>query len=251
METKKNYNWDDLIFEYKNKEYGAFILRNKYIKDLIAATFIGILILVLVVYPVHIMYNHYEDSEILIIDNSITVDLMNIMHQKEEAPPPTQLPPLKEKKHENLSATQIVDNVKEEIVIPESTQVYDTTLKNNIKEVALTDSSFGNSDGTLDYFTIEEKPEFPGGESAMMKWIASNVKYPDVAIENKITGKVFILFVINKEGKVSNVELLVGVNPCLDKEALRVVSNMPNWKPGKQRGKPIKVSYKLPINFKL
>lgn len=161
METKKNYNWDDLIFEYKNKEYGAFILRNKYIKDLIAATFIGILILVLVVYPVHIMYNHYEDSEILIIDNSITVDLMNIMHQKEEAPPPTQLPPLKEKKHENLSATQIVDNVKEEIVIPESTQVYDTTLKNNIKEVALTDSSFGNSDGTLDYFTIEEKPEFP------------------------------------------------------------------------------------------
>lgn len=85
----------------------------------------------------------------------------------------------------------------------------------------------------------------------MMKWIASNVKYPDVAIENKITGKVFILFVINKEGKVSNVELLVGVNPCLDKEALRVVSNMPNWKPGKQRGKPIKVSYKLPINFKL
>jgi periplasmic protein TonB len=84
-----------------------------------------------------------------------------------------------------------------------------------------------------------------------MKWIASEVKYPEIAKENGITGKVYVQFVINKDGKVVDVQILRGVDPYLDKEALRVVAAMPAWSPGKQRGKTVKVSFQLPINFKL
>ncbi|GAB4448837.1 MAG: energy transducer TonB [Bacteroidales bacterium] len=103
----------------------------------------------------------------------------------------------------------------------------------------------------VNFYVIEEKPEFPGGEAAMFQWIAKTVKYPEIAKENGVQGKVFIQFVIGKDGKVTNVQVIRGVDPSLDKEAIRVIQNMPAWKPGKQRGKPVKVSFQLPINFKL
>ncbi len=98
---------------------------------------------------------------------------------------------------------------------------------------------------------IEEKPEFPGGEAAAFQWIANNIKYPEIAKENNIQGKVFVQFVIGKDGKVTDVQVVRGVDPSLDKEAVRVIQSMPAWKPGKQRNKPVKVSFQLPINFKL
>jgi len=83
----------------------------------------------------------------------------------------------------------------------------------------------------------------------MIKWISANVKYPEIAKENGITGKVFVQFVIDKNGKVTDVQIIRGVDPYLDKEAIRVVSSMPAWTPGKQRGKTVKVSFQLPITF--
>ncbi|NMD00437.1 MAG: energy transducer TonB [Bacteroidales bacterium] len=103
----------------------------------------------------------------------------------------------------------------------------------------------------VNFYVIEEKPEFPGGEAAMFQWIAKNVKYPEIAKENGVQGKVFVQFVIGKEGKVTDVQVVRGVDPSLDKEAVRIIQSMPAWKPGKQRGKPVKVSFQLPINFKL
>lgn len=103
----------------------------------------------------------------------------------------------------------------------------------------------------VNFYVIEEKPEFPGGNDAMMVWVNKNVKYPEIAKENGVQGKVFIQFVIGKDGKVSDVQVIRGVDPSLDKEAVRVIQSMPAWKPGKQRGKPVKVSFQLPINFKL
>ena len=85
----------------------------------------------------------------------------------------------------------------------------------------------------------------------LMQYLGKNTKFPQIAKENGIQGRVFIQFVINKTGKVVNVEVVRGVDPYLDKEALRVVKAMPKWKPGKQRGKAVKVSYIVPINFKL
>ncbi|MBQ9215114.1 MAG: energy transducer TonB [Bacteroidales bacterium] len=101
------------------------------------------------------------------------------------------------------------------------------------------------------FFIVEEMPQFPGGETALRKYIAENVRYPEMAKENDIQGTVYVRFVVDEKGKVTNVELLRGVDPLLDKEALRVVNSLPNWKPGKQRGKAVKVSHSVPIKFAL
>lgn len=97
----------------------------------------------------------------------------------------------------------------------------------------------------------EVRPEFPGGEAALQKYIASHVQYPEIARENGLQGKVYVQFVINKRGEVENAIIARGIDAVLDKEALRVIQNLPNWKPGVQRGKPVRVSYTVPINFKL
>ncbi len=97
----------------------------------------------------------------------------------------------------------------------------------------------------------EVRPEFPGGEAALQKYIASHVQYPEVARDNGLQGKVYIQFVINKRGEVENASIARGIDAVLDKEALRVIQSLPKWKPGVQRGKPVRVSYTVPINFKL
>ena len=89
---------------------------------------------------------------------------------------------------------------------------------------------------------------FPGD---INKWLGKNVKYPVIAQENNIQGRVTVQFVIERDGSITDVKVLRGVDPSLDKEAVRVVKSMPKWKPGKQRGKPVRVSYTVPINFRL
>jgi protein TonB len=101
------------------------------------------------------------------------------------------------------------------------------------------------------FFIVEDMPEFPGGELALRKFIAESIKYPVIAQENGIQGKVYVTFVVDRDGSITNATIARGVDPSLDKEALRVVNSLPKWKPGKQRGKPVKVSYTVPINFVL
>ena len=101
------------------------------------------------------------------------------------------------------------------------------------------------------FVQVEQMPEYPGGEAALRQFLASNVKYPDDAVKSGTQGKVFVKFVVNKDGKVVNPKIARSVSPSIDKEALRVVSIMPNWTPGKQRGKNVAVEYTVPIFFKL
>ncbi len=101
------------------------------------------------------------------------------------------------------------------------------------------------------FAAVENKPEFPGGEVALLKHVAENTKYPPIAKENGVSGRVFVQFVIDKTGAVTKVQVMRGVDPALDAEAIRVVKTLPKWKPGSQRGKPVPVTYVLPINFKL
>lgn len=101
------------------------------------------------------------------------------------------------------------------------------------------------------FFIVEEMPEFPGGELELRKFIANNIKYPVAAQENGIQGRVYVTFVVDKNGEVVNARIARGVDPALDKEALRVVNNLPKWIPGKQRGQNVNVSYTVPINFAL
>ena len=98
---------------------------------------------------------------------------------------------------------------------------------------------------------VEEMPAFPGGEAKLMEYVAKNIKYPQIARETGIQGRVFVGFVVEPDGSVSNVKVLRGIGGGCDEEAMRVVKSMPKWKPGKQRGKAVRVSYMLPVNFKL
>lgn len=101
------------------------------------------------------------------------------------------------------------------------------------------------------FTVVEEMPQFAGGESALLQYIAKSVKYPVIAAENGIQGRVICSFVINKDGKVVDATVVRGVDSSLDKEALRVINSMPAWKPGKQRGKSVRVKYTLPVTFRL
>ena len=98
---------------------------------------------------------------------------------------------------------------------------------------------------------VEEMPSYPGGEQKLMEYVAKNIKYPQIARETGIQGRVFVGFVVEPDGSVSNVKVLRGIGGGCDEEAVRVVKSMPKWKPGKQRGKAVRVSYMLPVNFKL
>ena len=98
---------------------------------------------------------------------------------------------------------------------------------------------------------VEQSPMFPGGNEALMKWLSKNLKYPASAQENGIQGRVLVQFVVNKDGSIVEPKVLRSVDPALDKEALRVVSTMPKWQPGKQRGKTVRVRFTLPVTFRL
>ena len=101
------------------------------------------------------------------------------------------------------------------------------------------------------FTVVEEMPEFPGGMAKLAEYLAKNIKYPQLARESGIQGRVFINFVVENDGSVTNVKVMRSLGGGCDEEAMRVVKSMPKWKPGKQRGKPVRVSYNLPVNFKL
>src|SRR5687768_17422126 len=107
-----------------------------------------------------------------------------------------------------------------------------------------------DKDSTL-FTVVEQMPEFPGGEEAMNQFLNDNLQYPQMAKEQGIQGKVWIGFIVNKSGKITNVEVLRGIGGGCDEEAARVVKKMPDWKPGRQSGRPVKVKFRFPINFVL
>lgn len=101
------------------------------------------------------------------------------------------------------------------------------------------------------FIPVEQMPEFPGGESALFKFLGENINYPRICVENGVQGKVFVQFIVAEDGSISNIEIAGGANPYLDAEAMRVIALMPKWNPGKQRNKPVKVGMRLPVTFKL
>ena len=127
-------------------------------------------------------------------------------------------------------------------------------LKNKImtdEDIDVEVTEVGCVDNDTVYNIVEQMPEYPGGVEAMMKYIAENVKYPEEAKDKDIAGRVFLAFVVEKDGSVSNVKVLRGIGGGCDEEAARVISSLPKWKPGKQKGEFVRVSYQIPIMFKL
>lgn len=101
------------------------------------------------------------------------------------------------------------------------------------------------------FMVVESMPEFPGGDAALFKYLGDNIKYPVIAQESGIQGRVICQFVVNRDGSIVDIEVVRSVDKSLDAEAVRVISKMPKWTPGKQRGKTVRVKYTLPVNFRL
>lgn len=128
------------------------------------------------------------------------------------------------------------------VVFSLQAQTDDTKSNSNYREVTVDDALF---------VVVEKMPEFPGGDEALYKYIANNIQYPEQAKKEKITGRVFVSFVVEKDGSISSAKVMRGIGGGCDEEVLRMVRNMPLWKPGTQRGKPVRVQYNLPVLFQL
>lgn len=132
--------------------------------------------------------------------------------------------------------------------------VNDDTVERLKKEVVieLADTSVCLEDEVVFSFsTVQHPPMFPGGEAAMYEWMAANINYPATAIEEGVQGRVVVKLIVGRDGAIRNVKVMRGKHPALDKEALRLVRSMPKWTPGYNEGKPVSVSYLLPVTFKL
>ncbi len=149
--------------------------------------------------------------------------------------------------------------IEELVIVEDDVEVDDVDLNSEADENTRTNTNIITATeeveeeevAPISFAVVEDKPIFPGGDAALMKFIANNTKYPEIAKENGIQGRVFIQFVIDKTGRVTRCQVAKGVDPYLDSEALRVVKMLPNWSPGKQRGKAVPVTFVVPINFKL
>jgi protein TonB len=169
-------------------------------------------------------------------------EIIPITRQQEITPPP---PP------EVPKIAEVINIVEDDVEIDDELDIADVEADQDTEVTIVEMAEEEEEEEETVFMIVENMPEFPGGDLALRKYIADNVKYPEIAKENGLSGKVFVAFVINQRGEVENVKIARGVDPALDKEAIRVVQNLPKWKPGSQRGKPVKVSYTVPINFQL
>ena len=188
-----------------------------------------------------------EKADSLGTMNAVNVEdeIIPITREQEIKPPPPPPPP---------KVIEVLNIVDDDVKIDDELQIEDSEADDKTLITAapvVTAAKEVEEEETQVFFIVEDMPEFPGGEMALRAYIANAIKYPVIAQENGIQGKVYVTFVVGKDGSVSNATIARGVDPSIDKEALRVVNSLPAWKPGKQRGKPVNVSYTVPINFVL
>lgn len=256
-------SWEDIVFENRNKAYGAYAIRSAYsrhviISCLVAATIAGLVL----AYPsISRMFNKEELQPVS--------ELKTIKYTELAAPPPidqnTPPPPKVDVPPPVKTIIKFLPPKVTEKEIPEEEEIP------TIEEIKANDTGAENIEGTGDivfdepvqevlkteaeedviFTVVEQQAEFPGGFEALGKFLAKNMKYPAVARRMGTEGSVFVSFVIDKEGNISNLEVIKGLSAECDREAIRVIQQMPPWKPGKQNGKPVRCRFVLPIKFKL
>lgn len=275
MKNSINLNsneWCDLVFEHKNKSYGAYALRQSSGKrHILALAIIIVLVAFISLLPTLISTakaSSNKDTEGIKDEYKITIidvnkpDVDKPVIEVPEVEPPKLIKELK-------TVAFVPPVITSDEMVKEG-----ETLK-SVDDVLKTDAVVGiydNPDGSLEpeavpiekvqvvevepkkdkvFNSVEIMPLFPGGEKEMYRFIGQNLKYPVSAQEANIQGKVVVRFVVDQNGSINDVEILRGIDPNCDKEALRVIKNMPKWVPGKQNGIPVKVYYTMPIVFRL
>lgn len=255
--------WVDLLFKERNQKYGAFQLRKDSAKRHKWGIIISLILFALII-GIPILYKQIASKNKERMVEVTTLSDIQIDQKKVEKPkdiiidvPP---PPLKSTIKFTPPVIKPDEEVQEEEVIKTQEELTQTEVKISSVDVKGTDEVNGVDVAELNnqivedtisapYAVVEQMPEFPGGELALRKYLAKMVKYPAIAQENGIQGKVFISFVVEGNGTISNVKVGRGVDSSLDQEAIRVVKSMPKWIPGKQNGRTVRVSYTVPISF--
>ncbi|MFH8142779.1 MAG: energy transducer TonB [Muribaculaceae bacterium] len=274
--------WTDIIFEGKNKDFGAYELRKhsdgRHNRAMLF-TIIGLVIVLVGSYFLG-MYNDYRREQ---HELELQAQLEQQLAQMEaEAPEETQeeevIEAVQEPEAEEALPEEILNTIKDtEIAIAADNEVTeDITSKDEVQEstAAAGASTFDQGTDNLEvvrthkdeiiveekkpepvkeevFTAVEQMPQFPGGEAELLKYVATHIKYPTMAAENNIQGRVVVKFVVKKDGNVGDVVVLRGKDPDLDREAVRVVKTLPKFIPGKMNGQAVSVWYTLPINFKL
>lgn len=272
--------WCDLVFEGKNKDFGAYVIRTESTmrhKKAVLWTLIGTIIFSLMVFGYVKVSRYIEEKRIA--EWADQVEVIIDMSQEAEEPEPEQQV-LEQEKPEVLQ--DVLNSIKvTELQIVEDNEVNREDEILSQDEIEQTNRAFGqtNVDNGQDDRTqfqtavdevvvekkeekpkevkeeihtlVEQMPQFPGGDAALMKYLSSHINYPPMAAENNVQGKVILQFVVEKDGRVGEVKIARSVDKDLDKEAIRVVKSLPKFTPGRQNGYPVRVWYTLPVNFKL
>jgi len=258
-----SYEWRELIFQGKNKEYGAYKMRSESDRrHNISMIIIAVVAVVGFSLPRLIEMVKPKQTEINIEKTVFAklkpAEVKNDVKKAEAAIPPPDL-----KSSVKFTAPVIK---KDEEVTEDNALKSQEELTNTKGAISLADVK-GSETGTVDiadvkanvtqeveekvYTVIEQMPQFPGGENELLSYIGKNLKYPIIAQENGIQGKVIVRFVVTKTGAVDKVEVVRQLDPACDREAMRVIRSLPKFIPGKQNGVNVSVWYTLPITFKL
>ncbi len=270
--------WSDIVFEGRNKAYGAYVLRTeskpRHLKAFIY-TIIGLLIIGISAYS-YLSVQAYIAEQAAITDQA-SQELVAFVDQAEEEPEEevqekVELPEPEALPEEILNTVKVT-----ELLIAKDEEVSKEDEIKTADELKETETAFGSTDfdqGTDDrnvvreykneviveekkpepekvFTAVEQMPQFPGGEAALMKYLSQNINYPQVAMENGIQGRVIVQFVVTKNGTVGEVKVIRSVDRDLDKEAIRLCKSLPKFIPGKMNGQEVNVWYTLPITFKL
>jgi protein TonB len=254
-------NLDEIIFEERNKSYGAYEIRKTYDRNLITAIATSVtLVLVFVAMPTIAKLMNGIETLIPIVKPKPTVCTLLPPIEPIIPPPVLQATPPPAVKTINYQAPLITE---EEVLTAETMPTIDEVQANatgtvnidgpevDFTETAQTEIVAAEIAPELPYTIVEQMPSFPGGAQDMLNFLGKHTKYPRIASNMGVEGTVFVGFVVSKEGSINEIAIVKGLSKECDEEAMRVVKLMPNWIAGKQNGKAVAVRFVLPIRFKL
>ncbi len=265
----KKASLDDVIFEHRNKAYGAYLLRQKYSGHIKKAALVGTsMFLLLVSSP--LIADKMKGNYAFMDNTAVTMaELPKVTPPPVEPPkpkPPVTPPPEKQIKTITFTPPKVMDNPIEEPPMPKmdeitaavSTKTQDG-VEGNLPPIAAPEAPpVGTEEPKkveatkdVDFIIVEQMPEFENGVKAMYDFLSKNMVYPTIARENGIDGTVYVGFVVNKDGVIRDVHVKRGIGGGCNEEAMRVVKMMPHWKAGKQNGKAVNVAFTIPVKFKL
>ena len=262
---------DDIIFEYRNKSYGGYLHRKLYPGNMTKANLVATLLFLLAMsIPLIAKFVRERLPKEELINAEVTLAEPPPLDPKALPPPP---PPVAEPPPKRPTIAFIAPKVKKDEEVVEEVAPPDVDDLKNIDISTKTQEGDENGapEGLDDqepapppsvveepvekpeeiFKVVEQKPEFPDGEAAMLKFIYDNIKYPPIARDNGVEGTVFVSFVVEKDGSVTDVKTVRDIGGGCGNEAIRVVKMFPKWNPGKQRGRPVRVLFNLPVKFKL